>query len=203
MVTGDGSRVRSHYRRILAENPAMKGHARNVSQAGVSVSALPAQATRAGRQRADYVTILIGANDACRGEMTPVAEFRDRLDSALARLKKGLPRARVLVVSLPNVYRVWEIGHTHRPALTVWRAGICPNLLRNPTSTAEEDVNRRRWSRITTQRDPGGLPRYGSHCRTQHRASAFDLNSQRLDYFHPSHREGLAEETYPGRFTWG
>src|SRR6185436_7699006 len=69
--TGDGSQVRSHYRRILSENPAIRGHARNLARAGVSVSSLPGQAEAAAGQRVDYVTILIGANDACSGSMTP------------------------------------------------------------------------------------------------------------------------------------
>lgn len=208
--TGDGSRVRSHYRRIAAENPAMKGNARNVSQAGVSVSALPGQASRAAGKRADYVTILIGANDACRGDMTPVAEFRDRFDAALATLKKAMPRARVLVVGLPNVYRVWEIGHTHKPALVAWRSGVCPNLLRNPTSTDEADVNRRQAFRDRIGAYNGEIraacAAYGSRCRFDNVASfAFDLNMlSAIDFFHPnsSGQAALAQQTYPGRFTW-
>jgi lysophospholipase L1-like esterase len=209
--TGDGSRVRSHYRRIVAENPAMRGNARNVSQAGVSIGALPGQATTAARKRADYVTILIGANDACRGEMTPAAEFRDRLDTALATLKRTMPRARILVVGLPNVYRVWEIGHTHKAALVAWRSGICPNLLRNPTSTAEADVNRRQAFRDRigdyNRELRSACSAYGTRCRFDNIASfAFDLNMlSAIDFFHPnsSGQAALAQETYPGRFTWG
>jgi lysophospholipase L1-like esterase len=209
--TGDGTRVRSHYRRILAENPAMRGNARNLARAGVSISALPAQATAAARKRADYVTILIGANDACRGAMTPVAEFRDRLDVTLATLKRAMPQARVLVVGLPNVYRVWEIGHTHKPALVAWRSGVCPNLLTNPTSTADADVERRRAFRDRINDYNGELraacSAYGSRCRFDSIASfAFDLNMlSAIDFFHPnsSGQAALAEQTYPGRFTWG
>jgi lysophospholipase L1-like esterase len=208
--TGDGSRVRSHYRRILSENPAIDGNGRNLASAGVSVSALPGQATRAARQRVDYITILIGANDACRGDMTPVSEFRDQVDTALATLKRAMPRARVLMVSLPNVYRVWEIGHTHKPALVAWRSGVCPNLLRNATSTADEDVNRREAFRNRISAYNGELraacSAYGSRCRFDNIASfAFDLNMlSGIDFFHPnsSGQAALAQQTYPGRFTW-
>jgi hypothetical protein len=179
--TGDGSRVRSHYRRILSENPAIRGHVRNLS-----------------------------SDDACRGDMTPVDEFRDRVDTALATLKEAMPRARVLVVSLPNVYRVWELGHTHKPALVAWRSGICPNLLRNPTSTADEDVNRREAFRNRINAYNGALraacSAYGSRCRFDNIASfAFDLNMlSGIDFFHPnsSGQAALAQQTYPGRFTW-
>src|SRR6185312_3023546 len=51
---------------------------------------------------------LIGANDACAadpGSMTSVAAFRANVDQALARLRKGLPKSRVLVASIPDLYR--------------------------------------------------------------------------------------------------
>jgi lysophospholipase L1-like esterase len=208
--TGDGTQVRSHYRRILSENPAIRGHARNLARAGVSVSSLPGQAEAAAGQRVDYVTILIGANDACSGSMTPVGEFRDRVDTALATLKDAMPRARVLVVSLPNVYRVWELGHTNKVAVAAWKSGICPNLLRNPTSNAPADVNRRQAFRERISAYNGQLraacDAYGSRCRFDNIATfAFALNNlSAIDFFHPnaSGQSALAQQTYPGSFTW-
>ena len=209
--TGDGTQVRSHYRRIVAENPAMRGHARNLARAGVSANALPGQASAAAGRRVDYVTILIGANDACRGDMTPAAEFRGEIDTALRTIKRAMPQARVLLVSLPNVYRVWEVGHTNKVARAAWRSGICPNLLRNPTSTADEDVNRRQAFRQRIEAYNGELraacEAYGSRCRFDNIATfAFNLNAlSAIDFFHPnsSGQAALAQQTYPGRFTWG
>ena len=57
---------------------------------------LPGQATSAVCRAPQYVTILIGANDACTGTeaaMTAVGDFRAQLDAALATLKAGLPNA--------------------------------------------------------------------------------------------------------------
>jgi lysophospholipase L1-like esterase len=211
--TGDGPQVRSHYRRILGTNPAIRGHARNLARPGVSVDSLPGQARAAASQRVDYITVLIGANDACRGGidgMTPPGDFRDHLDEALGTLKEAMPRARLLVVSIPNVYRVWEVGHRNRVALAAWRSGICPNLLSNATSTAPDDVERRRAFRDRIAAYNGQLRAacadYGSKCRYDNITSVnFDLNMlSAIDFFHPNAagQSTLAASTYPGSFTW-
>jgi lysophospholipase L1-like esterase len=208
--TGDGTQVNSHYRRIVRANPAMADHARNLAVPGALVADLQGQATAAARQRADYVTILIGANDACRGEMTAVADFRAKLDQALATLKQAMPQARVLMVSIPNVYRVWEIGHTNRVATGVWKSGICPNLLTNATSNAAADVARRTAFRDRIGNFNGQIADacadYGSRCRHDRiDGFAFELNMlSAIDFFHPNAagQSALAEETYPGTFTW-
>jgi lysophospholipase L1-like esterase len=208
--TGDGTQVRSHYRRILADNPAIEDRARNLAEPGATADDLARQAAVAARKPADYVTILIGGNDACRGDMTSSATFRAELDKTLATLKRAMPKARVLFVSIPNIYRVWEIGHTNRFAIAAWRAGVCPNLLANPTSDAPADVARREAFRDRLSAYNGQIRRacaaYGPKCRYDNIAPfdfAFTMLSA-IDFFHPnaSGQEALAQETYPGRFAW-
>src|SRR5512138_729556 len=121
-ATGTASQVDSHYARILAKNAAMKGNAHDYAQPGAVASSLPAQAQRAVAAKAQYVTVLIGANDACAGSvagMTPVADFTDSVGSALSTIRKALPRSRVLVASIPDVYRLWQVGHTDAGAVQV------------------------------------------------------------------------------------
>jgi lysophospholipase L1-like esterase len=209
-ATGDGTQVNSHYRRILAANPAMADRARNVSRPGTTVASLPDQASTAGRRRADYITILIGANDACRGDMTSVDAFRDSFDSALSRLKRSMPGARLLVVSIPDVYRVWEVGRGSRVARAAWGGGVCPNLLTNPTSTAAADTERRlafrdRISAYNRQLR-SACEAYGSRCRFDDVSSfKFELTMlSAIDFFHPNAagQTALARETYPSSFRW-
>src|SRR6516165_4656671 len=75
--TGDGypaNGIQSHYVRLLAMNPSIAGNAYNDSLPGAKVADTVAQAQMAVAQRAQYVTILIGANDVCTGtiaSMTP------------------------------------------------------------------------------------------------------------------------------------
>jgi lysophospholipase L1-like esterase len=210
-ATGDGSQVDSHYRRILAANPAISGHNRNLSEPGATSADLPGQAATAVGQRLDYVTVLIGANDACVGSMTPVATFRADIDTGLATLRSHAPSARLLLVSLPDVYRVWEIGHTNQLAQASWSTSqVCPNLLTNPTSTAPADADRRaafrdRIAAYNTQLSQA-CAGYGPRCRFVDIATfAFSLNMlSAIDFFHPnaSGQNALADHTYPGSFTW-
>jgi lysophospholipase L1-like esterase len=222
--TGGGTQVNSHYLRIRAGNPAISRHNRNFAVPGARAAALAGQASAAVRAidgrgggarngTVQYVTVLIGANDACRrrvADMTPAATFRKQVDTALARLKKGLPRARVLVVSIPDLYRLWQVGHTNRNAVRAWSLGVCPSLLANPTSTAEPDAERRKAVRARIADYNRALAAacraYGRQCRydggAAHRVR-FDLSLvSRLDYFHPSvaGQNKLASVTYPRRW---
>lgn len=211
--TGESGLVNSHYRRLRADNDAIKGNAHNYAEPGARVAGLRAQADKAVSAKVEYVTVLIGANDACRArvqDMTPVADFRRGLDAALGSLKRGLPKARVLVVSIPDLNRLWEIARKEERAVKAWARGTCPALLANPTSMAAADVDRRaavaeRVDAYNTQL-AAACKAYGKQCTydggAAHRVR-FTLHMiNRVDWFHPdSDGQGkLAEVTYPRRF---
>ena len=208
--TGDGTQVNSHYRRILRANPAIKDREVNLAVPGARISDLNGQAEAAVKKPADYITILIGGNDACSGEMTAPNVFRAQLDGALEVLRKGFPKSQVLIVGIPNVFRVWEIGHTNKLALGVWKSGVCPNLLGNATSTAPADVARRNAfrDRISAYNHElaGACAGYGSRCRYDDVSTfAFEFTMlSAIDFFHPnaSGQNALADQTYPDSFTW-
>ncbi|HKT03443.1 MAG TPA: GDSL-type esterase/lipase family protein [Rugosimonospora sp.] len=214
-ATGDRGGVNSHYLRILAANPAIKGNQQNFAEAGSVAADLPAQARLAVQAKVAYVPVLIGANDACTrriDEMTSAADFRRSVDAALLILKAGLPGARILLVSIPDVYRVWQVAHTNSNARLVWGLGICQALLANPTSTAAADVQRRQQFRDRVDQYDAQLAAacraYGSRCRYDGGAAhrfVFGLGDlSDLDFFHPnlSGQNQLAAATYPGTFTW-
>lgn len=211
--TGASGLVNSHYRRLRADNQAIKDNAHNYSEPGARAADLPAQVDKAVAAKVEYVTLLIGANDACRGQvadMTPVADFRQALDAALGRLRKGLPKARVLVASIPDLNRLWEIGHTERRAVKAWSHGTCPSLLANPTSTAGEDVSRRA---AVAKRVDGYNAQLAAACKAYGKRCIYDGGAvhrvrfkldmvNRVDWFHPDSdgQKKLAEVTYPRRF---
>jgi lysophospholipase L1-like esterase len=215
-ATGTGDDVDSHYRRILARNPKIKGQAHNFAEPGAEADALAGQAARAVDAKVSYVTVLIGANDACArsaGGMTSVATFRDEVDRGLARLRKGLPKARVLMVSIPDLYRLWQVGRDDAEVVRVWNSrGICPSMLADPTSTADTDERRRRAVRDRIDAYDGELraacEAYGSRCRWDDGAVhdvrfSIDLLNT-FDFFHPNVKgqDRLADVTFPGKFTW-
>lgn len=213
--TGHGILVDSHYVRIRAGNRAINGHAHNLAKPGARSADLAAQATAAVSLKVEYLTVLVGGNDICRAtfeNMTSPATYRSNVDKALAVLRKGLPQARVLVASVPDLYRVWEIGHTVPSAVRRWNFGVCPALLARADSTAPADVRRRAAvrDRVTAYNRAlaDACRAYGPRCRYdggaahQVRFTVDMLNP--LDYFHPdaSGQDALAAATIPARFGW-
>jgi lysophospholipase L1-like esterase len=213
--TGDGTQVNTHYKRILAANPAIRGHHANWARAGVTTADLRRQANLAAQAKVQYLTFQIGANDACRrtiGEMTGTATFRAAVDEALGIIKRASPETRVLVVTIPDIYRLWEIGHTNRAATSTWRRGTCPALLANATSTAPADNVRRQQFRERIGEYNRELLRacreYGDRCKSDGSA-VFDYRFElaklsAVDFFHPNAagQNDLARLTFPTRFGW-
>lgn len=214
--TGGDSGIGSHYLRIRAVNAAINGRNYNQAASGAQADDLPGQATATVPRGVDYVTILIGANDACtdsEAAMTPVATFRGYVDTALATLKSGLPNARVAVISIPDIKRLWEVGHTDGTARAAWSVfGICQSMLANPTSTAAADVQRRDRVRQRVvdynAQLAAACAAYGANCDFDDNAVfgypfAFSQVSG-WDYFHPNAagQAALAQASYAAGFAW-
>ena len=213
--TGSYQSVDSHYRRILATNPAIQGHQFNNSSNGAKVSDLNRQAQLAVSQQVEYVTILIGANDACTSTesgMTSVAAFEDRFRTAMTTLNDGLKKSSIFVASIPDIKRLWEIGKNSFAARTAWSLGnTCQSMLANPQSTATADVERR--NRVQ-QRVIDYNSVLAKVC-AEYRRCRFDDNAvfsyrftlshvSQWDYFHPNTagQAVLAEVTYDAGYGW-
>ncbi|SCF26592.1 Lysophospholipase L1 [Micromonospora viridifaciens] len=214
--TGDDTGVNSHYLRIRTVNPAIQGRNHNDAKTGAKSADMYGQAGTAVSQGVDYVTMLIGANDACTSSestMTPVATFRANIDSALNRIKAGLPNARVAVISIPDIHRLWYVGKDSGSARSAWSLfGICQSMLANPTSTAQADVDRRARVRqrvvdYNTQLAQACVA-YGPNCDFDDNAVfnyPFALSQvSTWDYFHPnpSGQAVLASVSYANGFRW-
>jgi lysophospholipase L1-like esterase len=205
--TGTNATVNSHFSRIRAANPAARAF--NDAATGADMADLAGQAQRAIAQGAEYVTILLGANDACASSeaaMTPVATFGAQFAAALAGLSAGLPDARIFVASVPDVYNLWAIYRTSFSAQLVWSlAGICQSLLARPGSTSAADNARRLRVRQRVIDYNAQLAQTCAayvHCRFDGNA-VFSTPFVRSDvttrdYFHPS----LAGQTKLAAVTW-
>jgi lysophospholipase L1-like esterase len=135
--------IASHYERIRAQNPAIRGHRWNNAVSGAKMADAPAQARRTVGQGAQYVTILMGANDLCGwdGTLTPTATFRAQFAETLDILRTGLPASHVFVASIPNLYQLWSILRVNPVAQAVWHtAGICPSMLNLFNSPADRQA---------------------------------------------------------------
>lgn len=214
--TGDYSTVNSHYLRIRSVNSTINGRNYNDARSGAKSADMYGQAGSAVSQGVGYVTMLIGANDACTSSestMTPVSTYRANIDSALNRLKSGLPNAKIYLVSVPDIHRLWYVGKNSGGALTAWSVfGICQSMLANPTSTAQADVDRRTRVRQRVIDFNAQLAQacaaYGANCAYDNNAVfnyPFALNQlSTWDYFHPntSGQQVLASASYAAGFGW-
>jgi lysophospholipase L1-like esterase len=144
--TGTDTRVTSHYARLRALSDRTT-RTYNNARSGAKMADLNRQMTLAVSQGADYVTVLMGANDVCTNSestMTSVQTFTAQFRTAMDAVTTGAPKVRVYVVSIPDIHHLWEILHDNWYARTAWWTfGICQSMLANPTSTATADVQRR------------------------------------------------------------
>lgn len=214
--TGDNQLVDSHYLRLSTLSGTLQTHNLNFAAPGSTSADLLGQVRKAVEAKADYVTILVGAQDACtRTEqaMTPVETYRRRLDAALAELRSGVPGARVFIASIPDLRRLWHVGKTNPIARTFWTVGrICQSMLARPDSTKRADAERRDRVRarvIAYNREAAeACTAFGPGCDTDEGA-VFDYpftlgQVSKWDFFHPNTagQRVLARQTFEHGFSW-
>ncbi|MGI5454473.1 SGNH/GDSL hydrolase family protein [Streptomyces sp. CA-249302] len=130
-ATGTSTKVDSLAVRLLGKAKAAEA-SWNYAVTGARMADLPGQMARAAARKPQLVTVMVGANDACRSStsaMTSVAEFRADFEDALGTLRDDLPKAQVYVASVPNLKRLWSQGRTNELGKQVWKLGICPSML--------------------------------------------------------------------------
>ncbi|MEO8926257.1 MAG: SGNH/GDSL hydrolase family protein [Caulobacteraceae bacterium] len=213
--TGVDPAVDSQYRRILKINPAINGQRYNLAASGSKVADIQAQATAAVADGVDYLTILIGANDACAAtvaDMTQVSTFRAAFAQALDGISTGLPNARIFVASIPDLYRLWQLASPIPQARSVWKlASICQSMLADPLSMKPADMARRQavlQRVIDYNTQLGAECALHAHCKFDHNTvfnhtfSLSDIGT--IDYFHPSipGQAALAKGTWRAGFGW-
>ncbi|MGW7263739.1 SGNH/GDSL hydrolase family protein [Streptomyces sp. NPDC054842] len=130
-ATGGDAGVRSLAVRLLGRTGAAE-RSWNYAVTGARMADLPGQMTRAAARKPELVTVMVGANDACRASvsaMTSVADFRDRFEDAMRTLRTAAPRTQVYVSSVPDLKRLWSQGRGNALGKQVWKLGICPSML--------------------------------------------------------------------------
>jgi lysophospholipase L1-like esterase len=213
--TGSSTELNSHYRRILAKNPAINGRNYNCAQTGADSADLSTQVSCVVGVGAQYVTIMMGANDACASSeaaMTPVTTYRQRVDAALAQLRAGLPSSAVFIASIPDVYRLWYVLRFNGYAQAAWDAAdICQSLLYKAYSFSSEDEARRRRveqrvrdynTQLAQACAAITLCRFDNNVVFNYPFQSGHVST--WDYFHPDidGQRVLADQTYPVGWNW-
>ncbi|MEU3658685.1 SGNH/GDSL hydrolase family protein [Streptomyces sp. NPDC032940] len=193
-ATGSSAEVDSLAVRLLGAKAASRSW--NYAVTGARMADLTGQMTRAAARRPELVTVMVGANDACRATadaMTPVADFRAQFEDAMRTLRGTLPRAQVYVAGIPDLKRLWSEGRTNPLGKQVWKLGICPSMLADadavdPAATLRRNTVRDRVDDYNeVLRDVCAKDR---RCRTDGGAvHAYRFGTGQLsqwDWFHPS-----------------
>ena len=93
------------------------------------------------------VTVLLGGNDACKPtleEMTPVGDYEAQLTELFGRLNAEAPDATILALSIPDLYRLWDLGRADARAVQTWNSSpSCSNLLGDADDDSAEATARR------------------------------------------------------------
>ncbi|MFI6639893.1 SGNH/GDSL hydrolase family protein [Streptomyces sp. NPDC050504] len=144
-ATGTDPAVRSLASRLLGAN-GMTGNVWNFARTGARVAELAQQMGQAAQRKPGLVTVMVGANDACREStsgMTAVGDFRASFQSALRQLRAASPKTQVYVSSVPDLMRLWSTGRGSALGKQVWKLGICASMLKDADDMGE-DAQRRR-----------------------------------------------------------
>ncbi|MGW5022878.1 GDSL-type esterase/lipase family protein [Streptomyces cacaoi] len=180
----------------------------NFATSGAVMADLPAQMRKAARSAPDLVTVMIGANDACRPsvqQMTSVEEFRAGFQEAMRTLRAAQPRTQVYVSSVPDLKRLWEQGRDNPIGRRVWGLGICQSMLKDPQAVDGAAQQRRQqvqdrvvaYNSVLKQECAKDLRcRYDNGAVFRYRFTEDELS--RWDWFHPNKagQRSLAELAY-------
>ncbi|MGD3106324.1 SGNH/GDSL hydrolase family protein [Streptomyces sp. YGL11-2] len=201
-ATGTDPRVDSLARRLVKANPA--AHSWNYARTGALMSDLPEQITEAAARRPELVTVLIGANDACRSDvraMTSPDAFRAGFERSMKTLRRALPHTQVYVAAVPDLLRLWSEGRKNPLGKQVWKLGICGSMLRDPDDLTKPAQERRNGVRERVMAYNEALSEVCARdalCRFDRSVFDYRFTERQLstwDWFHPGARgqQQLAE----------
>lgn len=112
-------------------------------------------------------------------------------------LVRGLPDAHILVVSIPDLARLWQVGKDRPEVVQLWQSnGVCRSMLADPTDTGADAQARRDRVRGRVAAYNAAMAaacaRHAGQCRHDGNAvfdHRFDLaDVSPVDYWHPSRR---------------
>ncbi|MEV8224767.1 SGNH/GDSL hydrolase family protein [Streptomyces sp. NPDC079167] len=206
-ATGTDSGVRSLAVRLLGASKAAS-HSWNHAVSGARIAQLREQMALAAKEKPGLVTVMIGANDACRDSvrlMTPVADFRASFEASMRQLRASAPKSQVYVSSVPDLKRLWSTGRENPLGKQIWKLGICRSMLGDADDMGAAAVARRDavLERVVAYNDAlrdvcarDELCRYDGGAVFDYRFTGAQLSE--WDWFHPG-RDGqarLAEIAY-------
>lgn len=136
--TGSSDSVNSHFNRLKGIFSTVQAY--NYARAGAVAADLPEQAQKLVRKNPDYVTVLIGANDLCSWSSRDEAKItavENNVRSSIDIILANNAETKILLIPIPNMYQLWQLGAEHSCDMFWDLTGICSPLLNSDRTEAE------------------------------------------------------------------
>lgn len=168
----------------------------NLSRAGGRLGDAVDNAELIAANNPDLFVMLLGANDACRssiGSMTSPDDFATGLQTLFSTITAVAPASHLLVMSVPDLNRLWDVNHDNPAAIRLWRgSSSCSSLLGDPQSTDPADEQRRAdvADRVDAYNDAlatacAAMPKCTFDDGALHAVQFEQADISTIDYFHP------------------
>lgn len=117
----------------------------NVAIPGTTSKSLKKQVRRLLKKapKPDYVTLLIGANDACRWKedySKDLEEYKKNVSAAVSKIALANSKVKILLVPVPDMNRLYELGKENKKCQIVWNLlPLCKPLLTKKVTDNQRD----------------------------------------------------------------
>lgn len=200
----------SHMQRLQKLFPQKKVSGYNYAVTGAMIKDIGSQVKSANAKKADYVTLVIGANDVCKWP----AKYQGYLDEFTEHLKKNLdtlvaanPKVKITMSALPDVYRLWQLSKDTSHCTNTWNfIGLCKGLLANGLSNTQRLDFKQRWDHANSNM-ASVAAMYPQNVKFSDAVATYEFDKDQIsatDCFHPSTKgqSVLAQKTWEqGWFT--
>jgi lysophospholipase L1-like esterase len=151
-ATGDNVAVNSVALRLKNSQSAVV-NSFNFSVPAANARDLPDQITKLMAKEPNFVTLLIGANDLCEWNADhheQLLAFESSLKSAITSMIEMKSDVKILLSSLPDMHRMYEVG-MEKGCTERWRTfGICKPLLGSDLTDLDRQLFVERWHDANT-----------------------------------------------------
>jgi len=187
----DGSESNSHAER-LAKKFGAEVISKNVSVSGSRLADLARQTASLldNNYKPDYVTLLIGANNICDGNLKAEelsALGRDVLSDSINALIGANKNVKIIIGAIPSINYLYELLHEDTTCQENWRSfNVCYNLLQSTKLEREKGIAR--WiSYNDMQKEVSAMYPQNVKFASKISGKIFGVEDiSRIDCFHPN-----------------
>lgn len=195
-ATGDDKNVKSHFQRlsemftVTAINKSVTGS--DVTNTLDQIKEVISEINESDENEPiDYLTFLVGGNDLCRWPLdddgTYLSNYTKNFQSVIEEAVQHNPTIKILISSLPDVKRLYEVGRQRRMCRFIWGTGrVCPQIL-SPRAK-DRELYFKRWEDMNEEITKIARE-YDTNVMFTKEISTYEFTKEDIskwDCFHPS-----------------